>query len=185
MKSSFLVSFVLLAGCVAAPVSAPPPRTIAARHPAAASALVVLAPASASLVSGRLTFVPMSGGVHLTGEIGGLAAGSTHGLHVHEKGDCSAADASSAGPHFDTAARAHGRPGGALHHAGDLPNVVAGSDGVARVDAHIDGLALGGSAGADILDRALVVHAQADDYASQPAGNSGARVACGVIRAGR
>ena len=127
----------------------------------------------------------MGGGVHLSGDIGGLQPGSTHGLHVHEVGNCSAADASSAGPHFNPAGRAHGSPQAAVHHAGDLPNVTAGSDGVAHVDVHVGGLTLGGAAATNILGRALVVHAQADDYTSQPAGNSGARVACGVIRAGR
>ncbi|TZF85172.1 superoxide dismutase family protein, partial [Cognatilysobacter lacus] len=122
-------------------------------------------------------------GAHLTGDIGGLAPNSTHGLHVHETGDCSAADATSAGPHFNPAGRAHGGPDSHAHHAGDLPNIVAGADGVAHVDLHLNGLTLGGPAAGNILNRALVVHAQPDDYSSQPAGNAGARIACGVVRA--
>lgn len=191
MKSSFvaLVSMLLVAACASTPPSSPArastPRDGGVAMPPVVAGIVALAPASASLVSGKLRLVPMAGGVHLSGEIGGLAPGSTHGLHVHQTGDCSAADASSAGPHFNPDARAHGNPQGGAHHAGDLPNITAGRDGVARVDLHVNGLTLGGAAATNIVGRALVVHAQADDYASQPAGNSGARIACGVIRAGR
>lgn len=184
-----MTATLLLAGCAStapAPSTPPPPAaSIGVAMPPAASAVVALAPASGSLISGRLTAVPMGNGVHLTGDIGGLAPGSAHGLHVHEKGDCSAADATSAGPHFNPGGKPHGDPFAATHHAGDLPNITAGSDGVAHVNLHVDGVSLGGAAATNILGRALVVHAQADDYTSQPAGNSGARVACGVVRAGR
>lgn len=142
-----------------------------------------LASASGSLVSGRITLMPMSDGVHLTGEVGGLPANSTHGFHVHEKGDCSAADASSAGPHFNPAGTAHGRANAGAHHAGDMDNIVANAEGVAKVNVHVRGVTLGGGAANDIANRALVVHASPDDYSSQPAGNAGARVACGVIAA--
>lgn len=163
--------------------SSPPPAATAA--PAAASTakqgIANLAPASGSLVSGKITLTPMGGGVHLTGVIGGLPANSTHGFHVHEKGDCSAADATSAGPHFNPAGSAHGKAGGTPHHAGDMDNITADAEGVARVDVHVAGVTLGGGAASDIANRALVVHASPDDYTSQPAGNAGARVACGVI----
>jgi superoxide dismutase, Cu-Zn family len=141
-----------------------------------------LASASGSLVSGKATLTPMSGGVHITGIVGGLPPNSTHGFHIHEKGDCSAADASSAGPHFNPTGSAHGRASAPAHHAGDMDNVVAGNDGTVPLDIHLAGVTLGGGAANDIADRALVVHAGADDYTSQPAGNSGARVACGVIK---
>ena len=148
----------------------------------AKQAVANLAAASGSLVSGKITAVPMAGGVHLTGTVGGLPANSTHGLHVHEKGDCSAADASSAGPHFNPLAAAHGKAESGAHHAGDMDNVVANAEGVVTVDVHVSGVTLGGGAANDIAGRALVVHAAPDDYTSQPAGNAGARVACGVIR---
>ena len=141
-----------------------------------------LASASGSLVSGRLVLVPMGNGVHLSGEVGGLQPGSSHGFHIHEKGDCSAVDASSAGGHFNPGAQPHGRAGHGAHHAGDADNLVADASGVARVDTHIDGVTLGGGSANDIAGRAIVVHAAADDYSSQPAGPAGARVACGVIR---
>ncbi len=145
---------------------------------------VNLAPASGSLVSGRLMLTPMAGGLHLKGEIGGLKPGGTHAIHIHEKGDCSAADASSAGGHFNPGGAMHGRVSSAAHHAGDMDNIVANAKGVAQVDVHADGPVLGGGAPNDAIGRAVVVHAVADDYASQPAGNAGARVACGVIQKG-
>ncbi len=150
----------------------------------AKSAEANLASASGSLVSGALTLVPMGNGVHITGEIGGLGAGRTHAIHVHEKGDCSAADASSAGGHFNPTGSAHGRAGTPIHHAGDMDNLVGDAAGRARIDIHLAGVSLGGGAANDIVGRAIVVHAAADDYASQPAGNAGARVACGVIKVG-
>lgn len=144
-----------------------------------------LSPASASLVSGRVAVVPEAGGVHITGTIGGLPQGKPAAFHVHEKGDCSAMDASSAGGHFNPATQPHGRAGSGAHHAGDMDNLQANAEGVVHVDVHLRGVTLGGGAANDIAGRALVVHAGADDYHSQPAGNAGARVACGVIRVTR
>lgn len=140
--------------------------------------------ASGSLVSGQLKLMPMGDGVHVTGEIGGLAPNSTHAFHIHEKGDCSAADASSAGGHFNPAGQPHGRASAPKHHAGDSDNLVADAQGVAKVDAHFSGVVLGGGAGNDAVGKAVVVHADPDDYRSQPAGNAGSRIACGVIKAG-
>jgi Cu-Zn family superoxide dismutase len=178
-----------LSACAAAPVatsptapstSVPAPSTSTARV-----ATTHLAGASGSLVSGTLTLMPMPDGVHVTGDIGGLAPGSSHGVHVHEKGDCSAADASSAGGHFNPSGSAHGKAGTAVHHAGDIDNIVADASGVAHVDAHVTGVTLGGGAAGDVVGRAIVVHAAPDDYQTQPSGNSGARIACGVIVAGQ
>lgn len=176
------IAAALLAGCAS---TGTPTATAAAAAPAkstASRATVNLAPASASLVSGTLTLVPMGDGVHITGEVGGLKPGDTRGFHIHEKGDCSAADASSAGGHFNPGAQAHGRSGHGAHHAGDTDNIVADAKGVARIDAHVSGVTLGGGAANDIAGRAVIVHAAADDYTTQPTGNAGARVACGVIK---
>jgi Cu-Zn family superoxide dismutase len=160
--------------------SAPTPAAPAAQS-TAKSATVNLASASGSLVSGKLTVVPMGNGVHLTGEVGGLSPGSTHAIHIHEKGDCSAADASSAGGHFNPAAQPHGKVGSGAHHGGDMDNLVANAEGVAQVNAHAEGVTLGGGAANDVAGKALIVHAAADDYRTQPTGNAGGRVACGVI----
>jgi len=173
----------VLAGCASTgtPTSKPADNHTAARS-TASRATVNLAPASGSLVSGTLTLVPMGDGVHITGEVGGLKPGDTRGFHIHEKGDCSAADASTAGGHFNPRTQPHGRASQGAHHAGDTDNIVADGKGVARINAHLDGVTLGGGAANDVAGRAVIVHAAADDYTTQPTGNAGARVACGVIR---
>ena len=186
---------LVLSGCAstggtddpAPAASAPAPAQAPAAAPAAgtlSSAVANLSAASGSLVSGQLKLVPMADGVHVTGSIGGLQANSTHAFHIHEKGDCSAADASSAGGHFNPGGQPHGRASNPQHHAGDNDNLVANAEGVATVDAHFGGVVLGGSGATDVVGKAVVVHADPDDYTSQPAGNAGARVACGVIKAG-
>jgi len=176
-----------LAACSTAPATSPPPGASATANtttpavPTARSASAMLTPASGSLVSGKFSALPIAGGVRITGEIGGLARGSTHAIHIHEKGDCSAADATSAGGHFNPAQQPHGRVGSGPHHGGDMDNIVADGNGVAQVDVQALGVTLGGGA-TNIGGRAIVVHAMPDDYTSQPAGNAGARVACGVIQ---
>lgn len=184
MRRHWIATPLVLA--LAACASAPPPRASAPATPAtgtARAAVANLAAASGSLVSGRLALQPVAGGVRIHGEVGGLSPGSVHGFHIHQTGDCSAADASSAGGHFNPGAQPHGRAGAGPHHLGDLDNIRAGADGVAHVDAVARGAVLGGGAATDIAGRAIVVHAGADDYASQPSGDAGARVACGVIQA--
>lgn len=148
----------------------------------AAQARVVLAQVQDSGVTGELTFDPDGDALRLHGEVRGLAPGSVHGFHVHETGDCSAPDATSAGGHFNPGQMMHGdRQADGPHHAGDMPNLTAGDDGVGRVDVRLDGLQIDGDAGHDVVGRAVIVHAQADDYATQPTGNAGARIACGVV----
>lgn len=172
-----LAAPLLLAACAGVPT---PPAAPPAAH-VAQQARAVLTAASGSLVSGTVTLRAMADGVHLSGTLGGFPPHGVHALHVHERGDCSAADASSAGAHFNPTGAPHGRAGHGAHHLGDMDNLVADADGVARVDVHLRGVTLGGGAPNDIAGRALVAHAQADDYVTQPAGNAGARVACGVI----
>ena len=188
------LAVLVLAGCASAPSSstAPAPAPVvpqatppqATPHAAVDEAVANLGPASGSLVSGRLALLAMGNGVHIRGDLGGLAPGSTHGFHIHANGDCSAADAASAGGHFNPTGTPHGRAMEAAHHAGDVDNLVADASGVAHVNVHVVGVSLGGDPRTDILGRALVVHAAPDDYRTQPAGNSGARIACGVITTG-
>lgn len=177
------LTITLLSVALAACASAPPPKPAVAPIPQhrVQRAQANLAPASASLVSGRLAISAIDGGVRIEGELGALGRGGVHAIHVHERGDCSAADGSSAGGHFNPGAVAHGRAGEPVHHLGDMDNLTANDRGVARVDLRLMGVTLGSGAANDILGRALVVHAGPDDYSSQPAGNSGARVGCGVI----
>jgi Cu-Zn family superoxide dismutase len=184
MSAALAIALALgLVGCASQPAStAKPAKSNIPAASTAKQAVANLAAASGTLVSGRLLLQPMGGGVRITGEIGGLQPGSSHGFHIHEKGDCSAVDASSAGGHFNPAMQPHGRSGPGPHHAGDSDNLVADASGVAHVNAQVAGVTLGGGASNDIAGRALIVHAAADDYTSQPAGNAGTRVACGVIR---
>ena len=138
-----------------------------------------LAPTAGNTVSGVVSFAQAGDKVRVTGELTGLTPGA-HGFHVHDKGDCSAPDATSAGGHFNPGAKQHGHPDQGEHHAGDLPLLVADAAGVARITAYSDVISIGGGAG-NVVGRSVVVHAAADDFKSQPAGNSGPRVACGVI----
>lgn len=164
-----------------APSSAPAAASVPPAQSTARMGMANLSAASGSLVSGKLMLMPMGGSVHMTGTVGGLAPYSVHGFHVHEKGDCSAADASSAGGHFAPGGNPHGKRGRGAHHAGDMDNITANAEGVASVNVYLDDVTLGGGAANDIAGLAIVVHADPDDYTSQPSGNAGARVACGVI----
>lgn len=144
------------------------------------SARVQLESRSSSTVTGTLELRQKADGVQITGEVRGLSPASAHGFHVHEKGDCSAADASSAGPHFNPQGAPHGKMGQAPHHAGDMPNIVADRRGTAQVDVLVPGATLTPGV-ASIAGRSVVVHRDPDDYSTQPAGNAGPRLACGVI----
>ena len=139
-----------------------------------------LAPTQGNRAAGRIELIPTDNAVMITGTISGLEPNSEHGFHVHENGDCSAPDASSAGGHFNPTSKTHGKPDSATHHAGDMFNLVADAQGTAQVNVRLEGATAGGGP-TSLLGKAVVVHAKADDYKSQPAGNSGARIACGVI----
>jgi len=89
----------------------------------------------------------------------------------------------SAKGHFNPHGKPHGDPKSAERHAGDLPSLKAGKDGRARIDATVDAISIGQGAG-NIVGRGLIIHADPDDYKTQPTGNAGARIACGVIKAG-
>lgn len=143
---------------------------------------VTLAPTTGHKATGMLMLSETADGVKVTGNITGLNPGSEHGFHVHEVGDCSAPDASSAGDHFNPTAQAHGDPHGDTHHLGDMVNLAVNDGGQAEVDVTLEGLRLTGPADRSANDRAVVVHAQRDDYKTQPSGASGDRIACGVIR---
>ena len=143
-----------------------------------ARATATLHPASGSKVEGRATFVKTDSGMHVTVHVTGLAPG-THGFHIHEFGDCSAPDATSAGGHFNPGGDPHAGPKDAQHHAGDMGNIEANADGVADLDYNDPRLAFEGSS--SVLGRAVIVHEKADDLKTQPTGNAGGRQACGVI----
>ena len=131
-------------------------------------------------VAGTVVFVQEGRKVFVIAEVSGLKPGA-HGFHVHEKGDCSAPDFSSAGGHFNPGSQPHGDPTAGAHHAGDMPVLVADASGKATARAELRTMSIGGGA-SDIVGKSVVVHADPDDFRSQPAGNSGARIACGVIK---
>jgi len=154
----------------------------ATMQPAGPKAVATLEPRSGSSVSGRVAFRQTSSGVRLHVELAGLPPNSEHGFHVHEKGDCSAPDASSTGGHFNPTGAPHGRAGGPAHHAGDLPSLTADAAGKVHADLDVAGLTLDPGPNS-IVGRSVVVHRDRDDFTTQPAGNSGPKVACGVIAA--
>ena len=145
------------------------------------AASVVLEPTQGSQVRGTITFTAVQGGVRVVADLSGLTPGA-HGFHVHDKGDCSAPDATSAGGHFNPGNTPHGAPDAEKHHAGDLGNITAGDDGKAHLDQVFPFLSLTGPD--SIVGRGFIVHAGKDDMTTQPTGNAGARAACGVIKAG-
>jgi Cu-Zn family superoxide dismutase len=143
-----------------------------------ASAFAELKAAKGQTVSGKLEFTQEAGAVHISGEVKHLSPGK-HGIHVHDKADLSAPDLASAGGHFNPTKEAHGAPGAAHHHAGDFGNITADENGTAHVDLTISGLSLTGPN--SIVGHSIIIHGAADDLKSQPSGNSGPRVAGGVI----
>ncbi len=153
--------------------------TACASKPEPATAVSTLAPTSGNQANGTVHLVQEGEHVVVRARVAGLAPNREHGFHVHEKGDCSAPDASSAGEHLNPQGKPHG-PQQADHHAGDLPSLKADASGVADTSFEVKGTLLGTGA-ADLIGKAFVVHADPDDYMSQPSGNAGKRIACGVI----
>ncbi len=142
-------------------------------------AIAVLHPTAGNKVSGTVTFTEVADGVQVHAEITGLAPGN-HGFHVHEFGDCSATDVSSAGVHFNPTSKPHAGPDAPERHVGDMGNVEADPSGKATLE-YLDHQISLTNDQQSAIGRSVVVHAKADDLKSQPAGDSGPRIACGVI----
>ena len=143
------------------------------------TAQAMLTPTKGYTAVGSMTFTQDGSDVLVKGMFSGLTPGG-HGFHIHEKGDCSAPDGTSAGAHFNPTGMHHGSPAVADHHAGDLPMLTAGADGTARFEARMSGITLTDGP-LSIVKRGVIIHAMPDDFTTQPTGNSGGRVACGVI----
>lgn len=172
MKSiaAVVVAAIMLAACQTTPTE--PLRATAQLNPTKGSKAI-----------GEATFEQVGDKVHVVIFVQGLKPGQEHGLHIHEKGDCSSGDGMSAGGHFDPYGKPHGQPGSANRHAGDLPALKANKTGRANVQVDLDVITVAPGP-ASIIGRAVIVHTDPDDYKMQPAGNAGARIACGVIQAG-
>jgi len=138
---------------------------------------------AAGATLGVLLFEPTSAGVHITGTLTSLPAGE-HGIHLHGVGKCDASDFSTAGSHFNPGAAHHGLENPAGPHAGDLPNITVNPNGEVAVDLTTPRVMLGATPPTGIFDAdgtAVVIHAGPDDQRTDPAGNSGARIACAVV----
>jgi Cu-Zn family superoxide dismutase len=144
-------------------------------------AIATLESRSSSTTTGTATFTQDGDQVTLRLEVSGATPGK-HGAHIHEKGDCSAADASSAGGHWNPTSKPHGTPD-ADHHMGDLGNIDIGEDGKGVLTLSRKEWKIGDGSANDVVGKAVIIHANQDDLATEPTGNSGGRVACGAITA--
>ena len=144
-------------------------------------ATATLDPTKGSTVRGNATFVQHGDKVHVMASVSGLKPNSEFGFHVHEAGDCSSGDGMSTKGHFNPQSKPHGQAGSAEHHAGDLPSLKSDGAGNATLHAEVDIITVSPGP-ASIVGRGLIVHAQPDDFKTQPTGNAGARIACAVIR---
>jgi len=161
---------VLLAACQTMP-------------PEATRATAQLQPTKGNKTIGEATFEQMGDKVRVVIFVQGLKPGQEHGLHIHEAGDCSSGDGMSTKGHFNPYGKPHAHYGSAERHAGDLPPLKANKRGRANVQIDLDIITVAPGP-ASIIGRGLIVHAAPDDYKTQPTGNAGARIACGVIQAG-
>mgnify|MGYP003324952981 FL=1 len=137
---------------------------------------------SGSTATGLAIFVEEYGQVRLVSEFEGLTPG-IHAMHLHEKSDCSAADGTSTGGHWNPTFEKHGSWGDPKgYHRGDIGNLMAKADGTAKLMFETDQWCIGcGDETRDILGKAVIIHDGRDDLTTQPTGNAGGRVSCGGI----
>lgn len=168
-----MAAIALLTGCGG-------PQHMMRMQAAGPSAVALLEPTRGNATAGTVTFEQQGSEVMVVARVTGLKPNMEHGFHVHEKGDCSSGDGTSAGGHFNPAGTPHG-PQHAEHHAGDMPSLKADSSGAAEARFSLTGVSVR-SGTAELIGRGVIVHANPDDYKTQPTGNAGARIACGVVK---
>jgi superoxide dismutase, Cu-Zn family len=185
---SVVAALVVSACARRASVSSPAPTIQPPSQPVTPPPVLIDVRASATIndvantTIGTATFADTPAGLLISISVSGLGIGA-HGVHLHAIGQCATPAFASAGAHFNPGGKVHGFLNSAGHHAGDLPNIVSPPAGVHRVQFIVDGLKLTGRGG--LLDddgASIVIHGSEDDYATDPAGNSGGRIACGVIK---
>ena len=185
MKKTIMIATLSLAAVACSHKEKHADHTQAAATPAAAptitKAQAVLKGAAGTKVSGVVHFTQENGMVKVEVMAEGVKPGP-HGFHIHETGDCSAKDFSSAGGHFNPTGEHHAGLTSAQRHAGDFGNVIADKKGVVKTSLEDSAITLNAGA-ANIIGKAVVLHADKDDLKSQPSGNSGKRIGCGVIEA--
>jgi Cu-Zn family superoxide dismutase len=162
-----------------APEAAPPAPSAAPEVAASDPVDVSIEARSGSDLTGSATFTEQGGGVAVSIEVANVAPGPK-GAHIHQNGDCSAEDASSAGDHFNPGGHPHARPPDAPRHLGDLGNIEITQDGTGILETMVEGANLRAGDPNSFLDRAVIIHGRTDD-GSQPSGNAGPRIGCGVI----
>ena len=145
------------------------------------TASATLASTSGSTAMGTVKFVQLAdGSVQVTADLSGVPQG-VHGFHIHEKGDCGN-NAMNSGGHFNPTGMIHGAPDAVSHHAGDFGNVTADANGEVHIRFTTHSISLTAGDVTNPIGHAVVLHASPDDLVSQPAGNAGARIACGVVQ---
>jgi Cu-Zn family superoxide dismutase len=163
-----VAALAVTAGCQSIPADAP-------------RASASLAPTKGSTVRGTVNFVQIGDKVRVTAKVTGLKPNAEFGFHIHEAGDCSSGDGMSTKGHFNPFGKAHAHAGTPERHAGDLPSLKSDGGGDANVTADLDVITVAAGP-ASVVGRGLIVHAQPDDFKTQPTGNAGARSACAVIQ---
>lgn len=158
----------VLAGCQSVPADAP-------------KATANLQPTKNGKAAGTVNFSQIGDKVHVVANVSGLVPGREHGFHIHEAGDCSSGDGMSTKGHFNPYGKPHAHSGTTERHAGDMPALKADASGNARLEADLDVMTVAPGP-ASIVGRGLIVHADPDDYKTQPTGNAGPRIACAVIQ---
>jgi len=173
---------IVVTGC-SSPATPPPaekaaPVTPPEQSDSVTKAVAVVHPIGDSGVTGTITFVKVADGIKITADIQGLTPGE-HGFHIHQYGDCSAPDGTSAGGHFNPDNKPHGAPSDQERHVGDLGNIKADDSSTAHYERTDSEITFSGPH--SIIGRGLIIHAGQDDLTTQPTGDAGGRVACGVI----
>ncbi len=148
--------------------------------PSAKQAVATIGSTSGSSVTGMAVFTQNGDQITFTIEIQNATPG-LHAVHIHENGDCSAPDGKSAGGHWNPTDVAHGKWGEGEFHLGDIGNITVGEDGTGSFKLTTDLWEIGTGSDIDVVGAGIIVHADADDFISQPSGNAGARIGCGVI----
>jgi Cu-Zn family superoxide dismutase len=153
--------------------------TVVYQGPETKVATAVIHPTEGNSIQGTVMFTETEEGVRVEAEVSGLGSQTLHGFHIHEYGDCRAADGTSAGGHYNPEGMEHGAPTDDERHIGDLGNLPSNEDGVATVDFVDPMLSLSGEN--SIVGYGVIVHAGEDDLVTQPTGAAGPRLGCGVI----
>lgn len=174
MNKTLLVAALTLVGCAHKELSSVQTEAVAAQ--------ATLEAKSGSTVGGQAVFFTSAGEVKMRLEVTDAPPGK-HAVHLHLNGDCSAADGESAGPHWNPSDDQHGRLGHGAAHMGDIGNIDVGDDGRGILTFTTKEWQAATGTAADVVGHAVVVHAADDDFKSQPSGNAGGRIACGVVKA--